>query len=50
MDVGRLQEMVDDRHAIIYSTLASEQYVSVLSFVDKNLLVPGCSLLLNHKV
>uniref|UniRef100_A0A3Q3JX89 AAA+ ATPase domain-containing protein n=1 Tax=Monopterus albus TaxID=43700 RepID=A0A3Q3JX89_MONAL len=28
----------------------SEHYVSILSFVDKDLLEPGCSVLLNHKV
>ncbi|CAO2597766.1 26S proteasome regulatory subunit 4 [Lemmus lemmus] len=27
-----------------------EHYVSILLFVDKDLLEPGCSVLLNHKV
>ncbi len=33
----------------VYS-VGSEHYVSILSFVDKDQLEPGCSVLLNHKV
>merc|ERR1711962_1228031 len=31
-------------------SVGSEHYVSILSFVDKDQLEPGCSVLLNHKV
>lgn len=50
MDVGTLEEMIDDNHAIVYSPLASQYYVNILSFVNKSLLTPGCTVLLNHKV
>merc|ERR1719238_1251124 len=45
-----MEEIIDDNHAIVSSSVGSEHYVSILSFVDKDLLEPGCSVLLNHKV
>ena len=30
--------------------VGSEYYVNILSFVDKDLLEPGCTVLLNHKM
>ena len=50
MSVGSLEEIIDDSHAIVSTSVGSEHYVSILSFVDKDLLEPGCSVLLNHKV
>ncbi|PAA51467.1 hypothetical protein BOX15_Mlig010639g2, partial [Macrostomum lignano] len=50
MSVGSLEEIIDDNHAIVSTSVGSEHYVSVLSFVDKDLLEPGCSVLLNHKM
>ena len=50
MLVGTLEEIIDDNHAIVSTSVGSEHYVSILSFVDKDLLEPGCSVLLNHKV
>lgn len=50
MSVGSLEEIIDDNHAIVSTSVGSEHYVSMLSFVDKDLLEPGCSVLLNHKV
>jgi len=50
MSVGSLEEIIDDNHAIVSTSVGSEHYVSILSFVDKDLLEPGCSVLLNHKV
>ena len=47
--VGTLEEMIDDDHAIVSSTSGPEYYVSIMSFVDKDLLEPGCSVLLHHK-
>lgn len=49
MGVGTLEEMIDDDHAIVSSTTGPEYYVSIMSFVDKDLLEPGCSVLLHHK-
>ena len=36
--------------AQVSTSVGSEHYVSILSFVDKDQLEPGCSVLLNHKV
>lgn len=37
-------------HAIVSSAVGPEYYVSILSFVDKTQLEPGCSVLLHNKV
>jgi 26S proteasome regulatory subunit T2 len=50
MAVGNLEEIIDDNHAIVSTSVGSEHYVSILSFVDKDALEPGCTVLLNHKV
>ncbi|KAI8578251.1 hypothetical protein K450DRAFT_247953 [Umbelopsis ramanniana AG] len=49
MGVGTLEEIIDDDHVIVSSSTGPEYYVSVMSFVDKDLLEPGCSVLLHHK-
>jgi 26S proteasome regulatory subunit T2 len=49
MNVGTLEEIIDDDHAIVSSSSGPEYYVSILSFVDKDLLEPGCSILMHHK-
>ena len=49
MAVGTLEEIIDDDHAIISTASGPEFYVSIMSFVDKDLLEPGCSVLLHHK-
>lgn len=49
MNVGSLEEIIDDNHSIVSTSLGSEYYVSMLSFVDKDQLEPGCTILLNHK-
>lgn len=49
LQVGSLEEMVDDNHAIV-SGAGPEYYVSVLSIVDKDLLEPGSTVLLHNKV
>merc|ERR1739848_359320 len=43
-------EMIDDTHAIVSSSVGPEYYVSVMSFVNQDLLEPGCSVLLHNKV
>ena len=44
MSVGTLEEIIDDNHAIVSTSVGSEHYVSILSFVDKDQLEPGRSL------
>merc|ERR1711998_78353 len=50
MGVGTLEEMIDDNHAIVSSSVGPEYYVSIMSFVDKDQLEPGASLLTHNKV
>ncbi|KAI9183039.1 ATPase of 26S proteasome regulatory subunit 4 [Blastocladiella emersonii ATCC 22665] len=49
MAVGTLDEIIDDDHAIVSSATGPEYYVSIMSFVDKDLLEPGCTILTHHK-
>ncbi|KAL6203419.1 hypothetical protein ACLB2K_027119 [Fragaria x ananassa] len=48
MDVGTLQELIDDNHAIVSSS-SGTHYVGIMSFVDKDQLEPGCDVLLHNK-
>jgi len=50
MTVGSLDEIIDDNHAIVSTQGGLDYYVSILSFVDKNLLEIGCSVLLHGKL
>jgi hypothetical protein len=50
MSVGTLEEMIDDNHAIVSSPMGPEFYVNILSFVDKDSIEPGCTVLLHNKV
>jgi 26S proteasome regulatory subunit T2 len=50
LSVGTLEEIIDDNHAIVSSTNGPEYYVSMLSFVDKDQIEPGCTVLLHNKV
>ena len=47
--IGTLEEIIDDDDAIISSASGPEYDVSIMSFVDKDLLEPSCSVLLHHK-
>jgi 26S proteasome regulatory subunit T2 len=49
MGVGNLEEIIDDNHAIVSSSVGPEYYVTMLSFVDKDLLEPGCTILMHNK-
>lgn len=49
LDVGTLEEIVDDDHAIISSTHGPEYYVCIPSFVNKDDLWPGATVLLHHR-
>ena len=50
LSVGTLEEIIDESHAIVSSSVGPEYYVSIMSYVDKDLLEPGCSVLLHNKV
>lgn len=50
MDVGELKDIINENNAIVSTSLSGVYYVSILSFVDKDLLIPGCNVLLHHKV
>lgn len=50
MTVGTLEEMIDDNHAIVSSSMGPEYYVGIMSFVNKDLLDTGSSVLLHNKV
>jgi 26S proteasome regulatory subunit T2 len=49
MDVGSLEEFIDENHCIISTAMGPEYYVNILSFVDKDQLEPGSSILMHHK-
>lgn len=49
LDIGTLEEFVDDNHVIVSTGMGPEYFVYVHSFVDKDALEPGCSVLLNHR-
>lgn len=50
MSVGNLEELIDENHAIVSSSVGPEYYVGILSFVDKDQLEPGCAVLMHNKV
>ena len=50
MSVGNIEEIIDDNHAIISSVNGPEYYVNILSFVDKDMIEPGSTVLLHNKV
>ena len=50
MMVGNLEEMIDDNHAIISTSMGPEYYVTIMSFVNKDLLETGSTVLLHSKV
>jgi len=50
MGVGTLEERIDENHAIVGSSVGPEYYVTIMSFVDKDQLEPGSSVLLHNKV
>jgi len=50
MGVGTLEEIVDDNHAIVSSSVGPRFYVTICSFVDKDQIEPGCQVLMHHKM
>lgn len=49
MMVGTLEEVIDDNHAIVSSSVGPQCYVTIMSFVDKDQIEPGCQVLLHAK-
>jgi len=49
MAIGTLEELIDDNHAIVSSSVGPEFYVPIMSFVDKDMIEPGCAVLLHNK-
>lgn len=49
LSIGTLEEFVDENHAIVSGSMGPEYYVSIMSFVDKDQLEPGSSILLHSK-
>ncbi|KAI5173101.1 26S proteasome regulatory subunit T2 [Nematocida sp. LUAm3] len=49
MNVGTLEEFIDENHAIVSINTGQEYYVPIYSFVDRDALEPGCSVLLHHR-
>jgi 26S proteasome regulatory subunit T2 len=47
--VGSIEEIIDDTHCIVSSSVGPDYYVPIMSFVDKDLIEPGCSVLLHNK-
>ena len=50
LSVGNLEEIIDDNHCIVSSSMGPEYYVSIMSFVNQDLLETGCQVLLHNKV
>lgn len=50
MSVGNLEELIDENHAIVSSSVGSGYYVGILSFVDEDQPEPGCAILMHNKV
>jgi 26S proteasome regulatory subunit T2 len=36
MNVGSIEEFIDENHAIVSSSVGPEYYVGIMSFVDKD--------------
>ena len=49
MAVGTLKEIVDDDHGIVSSANGPDYYATIMSFVDRDLLEPGCAILMHNK-
>jgi len=49
ISIGNLEEFIDENHAIVSLTNGPEYYVSIMSFVDKDALEPGSSILIHNK-
>jgi len=50
LGVGTLEELIDDQHAIVSSSVGPKYYVTICSFVDQDQIEPGCQVLTHYKV
>lgn len=50
LSLGTLEEIIDDDHAIVSTNHGPEFYVNILSFVDKDQIEAGSTVLLHNKV
>jgi 26S proteasome regulatory subunit T2 len=50
ISLGTLEEIIDDNHAIISTSMGPEFYVTMLSFVDKDQIEAGITVMLHNKV
>jgi len=48
--IGSLEEMIDENHCIVSTQMGPQYYVNILSFVDKDLLEPSSTVLLNSRM
>lgn len=49
LTIGTLEEFIDDNHAIVSQGIGPEYYVRIHSFVDKDVLEPGSTILMHNK-
>jgi len=47
--LGTLDEIIDDNHAIVSTNHGSQYYTNICTFVDKDQIEPGCTVILNNK-
>ena len=47
--VGTLEEIIDENHAIVSTSVGPEYYVAILQLVDRTQVEPGCTVLLHNK-
>uniref|UniRef100_A0A804HWQ0 Proteasomal ATPase second OB domain-containing protein n=1 Tax=Musa acuminata subsp. malaccensis TaxID=214687 RepID=A0A804HWQ0_MUSAM len=50
MSVRNLEELIDENHAIVSSSVGTEYYIRILSFVDKDQLELEFAILMPNKV
>ncbi|CAL9780365.1 unnamed protein product, partial [Musa acuminata subsp. burmannicoides] len=50
MSARNLEELIDENHAIVSSSVGTEYYVRILSFVDKDQLELEFAILMHNKV
>ncbi|XP_068658006.1 26S proteasome regulatory subunit 4 homolog [Aristolochia californica] len=44
------EELIDEKHAIVSSSIGPDYYMGIISFVDKDQVEPGCAILMHNKV
>ena len=49
LNIGTLEEIIDENHGIVSISAGLEYYVPILSFVDKDQLEPNCTIIGHSK-